>query len=222
MIPAKPARPARNKTAVARITRVRGPAPCCHLRFHLCQRGYPGQDHGPGDARISGGTGRVATLRIAATSMDNITVSEGEGQAERAPSRRYGRQADLRPDFLHGDRTGRSARTASLADVRLCRKQCVSGMHKDAEECIESHASAGSAPPHFAPALGWEIVSAAEYERKSEVDGLIGDAPRTQRSVRPECRQATRTGAQIARGCAWLGWAAAHRRCSRCYPRGGG
>jgi hypothetical protein len=34
--------------------------------------------------------------------------------------------------------------------------------------------------PHFAPALGWEIVSAAEYERKSEVDGLIGDAPRTQ------------------------------------------
>ena len=36
---------------------------------------------------VSGGTSRVATLRIAATSMDNITVSEGEGQAERAPSR---------------------------------------------------------------------------------------------------------------------------------------
>src|SRR5690349_24797500 len=48
-------------------------------------------------------------------------------------------------------------------------------------------------------------LSAAEYERKSELDGLIGNAPRTQRSVRPECRQATRTGAQIARGCAWLG-----------------
>jgi hypothetical protein len=75
---------------------------------------------------------------------------------------------------------------------------------------------------HFAPALGWEIVSAAEYERKSELDGLIGNVPRTQRSVRPECRQATRTGAQIERGCAWRGWAAAHMRCSRCYPRGGG
>jgi hypothetical protein len=36
---------------------------------------------------VSGGTGRVSTLRIAATSMDNIAVSEGEGQAERAPSR---------------------------------------------------------------------------------------------------------------------------------------
>src|SRR5947199_3627684 len=54
-------------------------------------------------------------------------------------------------------------------------------------------------------------LSAAEYERKSELDGLIGNAPRTQRSVRPECRQATRTGAQIARGCAWLGRAAAHK-----------
>ena len=50
-------------------------------------------------------------------------------------------------------------------------------MHKNAEECIESHASAGSAAPYFAPALGWEIVSAAEYERKSELDGLIGNAP---------------------------------------------
>jgi hypothetical protein len=39
---------------------------------------------------VSGGTGRVSTFRIAATSMDNITVSDGEGQAERAPSRRYG------------------------------------------------------------------------------------------------------------------------------------
>jgi hypothetical protein len=36
---------------------------------------------------VSGGTGRVSTVRIAATSMDNITVSEREGQAERAPSR---------------------------------------------------------------------------------------------------------------------------------------
>jgi hypothetical protein len=36
---------------------------------------------------VSGGTGRVSTFRIAATSMDNITVSDGEGQAERAPSR---------------------------------------------------------------------------------------------------------------------------------------
>src|SRR2546430_14632502 len=75
--------------------------------------------------------------------------------------------------------------------------------------------------PHFAPALGWEIVSAAEYERKSELDGLIGNAPRTQRSVRAEGRQAPRTGAQIAWGCAWLGGAAAHKRCSRCYPCGG-
>jgi hypothetical protein len=73
----------KNTTAVARITRVRGPAPCCHLRFHLCQRGYPGQDHGHGDARISGGTGRVATLRIAATSMDNITLSDGEVRGEK-------------------------------------------------------------------------------------------------------------------------------------------
>jgi hypothetical protein len=36
---------------------------------------------------VSGGTGRVSTLRIAATSMDNITVGEGEGQGERIPSR---------------------------------------------------------------------------------------------------------------------------------------
>jgi hypothetical protein len=36
---------------------------------------------------VSGGTGWVSTVRIAATSMDNITVSEREGQAERAPSR---------------------------------------------------------------------------------------------------------------------------------------
>ena len=44
-------------------------------------------------------------------------------QALACDTRRYGRQADLRPDFLHGDRTGRSARTASLADVRLCRNE---------------------------------------------------------------------------------------------------
>ena len=41
----------------------------------------------------------------------------------RACSRRSGRQAELRPDFLRGDRMGRSAWIASLADVQLCRDQ---------------------------------------------------------------------------------------------------
>jgi hypothetical protein len=36
----------------------------------------------------------------------DITPRDREGQGERAKIRRYGRQAHLRPDFLHGDRTG--------------------------------------------------------------------------------------------------------------------
>ena len=53
-----------------------------------------------------------------------ITLSDGEGHGERAPTRRYGRRADLWPDFFRGGRTGRSARTASLADARICRDEC--------------------------------------------------------------------------------------------------
>src|SRR5262245_43607748 len=39
-------------------------------------------------------------------------------------------------------------------------------MPKNAQNCTP--------PPgaHFAPALAWEVISAAEYERKSELDGF--------------------------------------------------
>jgi hypothetical protein len=47
---------------------------------------------------------------LGVTSIDSITLGDGEDQGERAPSRRYGRQADLLLDLIHGDRTGRSAR----------------------------------------------------------------------------------------------------------------
>jgi hypothetical protein len=46
----------------------------------------------------------------------------GIGPGPGAQSRRYGRQADLWPDFFDDDRTGRCARTTSLADVGLCMK----------------------------------------------------------------------------------------------------
>jgi hypothetical protein len=39
-----------------------------------------------------------------------VTVSDAGGQGERTRTRRYGRQADLVLDFIHGDRTRRSAR----------------------------------------------------------------------------------------------------------------
>jgi len=57
--------------------------------------------------------------RFRAALPDRITVSNGGRPGERAPTRRYGRQADLRPDFFRGGRTERSARFASSADVRL-------------------------------------------------------------------------------------------------------
>ena len=57
--------------------------------------------------------------RPPATPEPTVTIQPDLLATARAKSRRDGRQAHLRPDFLHEDRTGRSARIASLADVRL-------------------------------------------------------------------------------------------------------
>jgi hypothetical protein len=50
--------------------------------------------------------------------------------------RRYGRQADLRPDFVHLDRTRRSARPAPSGDIRLCRNEGVAGPDTYALACM--------------------------------------------------------------------------------------
>src|SRR5215475_313413 len=59
----------------------------CHLRLHLANAVIPARTTAMALPGVSGVAGRVSALRTAATSMDNITVSEGERQAERAPSR---------------------------------------------------------------------------------------------------------------------------------------
>ena len=42
--------------------------------------------------------------------VPGVTLSDAGGQGERTRTHRYGRQADLLLDFIHGDRTRRSAR----------------------------------------------------------------------------------------------------------------
>jgi NAD(P)-dependent dehydrogenase (short-subunit alcohol dehydrogenase family) len=53
---------------------------------------------------------RGSSLPGASVPCPGVTLSDAGGQGERTRTRRYGRQADLLLDFIHGDRTRRSAR----------------------------------------------------------------------------------------------------------------
>ena len=63
-----------------------------------------------GEPRRQSRSHRIKSVGAQAMSIDGITLSDREVRGERAHSRRYGRQADLLLDLIHGDRTRRSAR----------------------------------------------------------------------------------------------------------------
>jgi DNA-3-methyladenine glycosylase II len=61
------------------------------------------------------------------------TLSGHAHESLSCANRRYARQADLRPDFVYGDRPGKSARRPGCrADVRLCRIAGVAQVHTHA------------------------------------------------------------------------------------------
>src|SRR5436853_519334 len=90
-------------------------------------------------------------------------------------------------------------------------------MHKNAEECIESHASAGSAPPTSRQRLAGKLL--ALPNTSASLNLMARSGMRSEHSVR--CGQTVGKphgpARKIAWGCAWLGRAAGHKRCSRCY-----